>query len=419
MAITAKIPKAFKPLTKPARYKGAHGGRGSGKSHFFASYAVLRASSEDGLRIVCVREVQRSIADSVKQLLEDKIEEFGLSGFFASTEHEIAGANGSRIIFRGMQNHTAASIKSLEGFNVAWVEEAQTISQKSLDLLTPTIRAKGSEIWFSWNPENEDDPVDVLLRKNAPDEAIVLEVNWDDNPHFPDELKADMERDKARDPDKYAHIWAGEYRGLSEARVFRNFREGELNPADNVVWFYGADWGFAVDPTAGVRCCIIDKRTLYIDAEVYEVGTPTESLPVLFSGLTDANKWPMRGDSARPETIDYMRRHGFPKIRSAKKGKGSVEDGIMFLQGMDIVIHPNCTNTLREFRSYAYKTDSRTGEVLPAIEDKNNHIIDALRYAVEGLHRKGKLIPSVVSDQPKRSSDYGEDDEDDYNWKTA
>jgi len=174
--VEVEFPEAFRPLTQPARYKGAYGGRGSGKSHFFAGLAVLRMASEPGLRVVCVREVQRSIADSVKQLLEDKIAAFGLEGFFTITEAEISGANGSRCVFRGMQNHTAASIKSLEGFDVAWVEEAQTISQKSLELLTPTIRKQGSELWFSWNPESADDPVDVLLRQSPPDDSVILKV---------------------------------------------------------------------------------------------------------------------------------------------------------------------------------------------------------------------------------------------------
>lgn len=351
-------------------------------------------------------------------LIEDKIEAFGLSAFFKVTENEITGLNGSRIIFRGMQNHTAASIKSLEGFDAAWIEEAQTISRKSLDLLTPTIRKDGSEIWASWNPENESDPIDQELRAHPPDGAIVKLVNWNDNEWFPDELRADMERDKARDPDKYSHVWEGEYRGLSEARVFRNWRTGEIVPPENVVWFYGADWGFAQDETAALRCCIPDDQTLYVDAEVYELGVPTDALPKFLSGLPDATKWVMRGDNARPETIDYVRRHGFPKLRKAKKGKGSVEDGVTFLQGMDIVIHPRCVNLEREIRSYAYKTDPRTGEILPAIEDKNNHLIDALRYAVEGLHRKGKLLKEPLQAPPSRRRGYFSDNEGEANWRT-
>ncbi len=416
-----QFPKYFREYFKPARFKGLYGGRGSAKSHCFAGLAVIRAASQEGFRVVCVREVQRSIADSVKQLIEDKIEAYGLSAFFRITEAEIVGLNGSKIIFRGMQNHTAASIKSLEGFDVAWVEEAQTISQKSLELLTPTIRKQGSELWFSWNPESEDDPVDQLLRASKPEGALVNLVNWSDNPWFPEALVADMERDKARDPDKYAHIWEGQYRGLSEARVFRNWREADLDAdvPENVVWFYGADWGFANDETAALRCCILGENTLYVDAEVYELGVPTDALPKFLGELPDATKWPMRGDNARPETIDYLRRHGFPKIRKATKGKGSIEDGVSFLQGMDIVAHPRCANFVRELRSYAYKVDSRTGEILPVVEDKNNHLIDALRYAVEGIHRKGKLIRLHKPDEkPARRRYFGEE-EGGSNWKTA
>lgn len=416
------FPPYYEEFFLPRRYKGLFGGRGSGKSHCFAGHVTIRAATEEGFRAVCVREVQRSIADSVKQLIEDKIEAFGLSGFFKITEFDIIGRNGSKIIFRGMQNHTAASIKSLEGYDLAWIEEAQTISAKSLELLTPTIRKAGSEIWASWNPENESDPIDTFFRGQESPDILARHVNWQDNDWFPAELKADMDRDRRRDPDKYAHVWEGEYRGLSEARVFRNWREGVIDPPDNVVWFYGADWGFANDETAGIRCCILGD-VLYIDAEVYELGVPTEALPRLLNDLPEARKWPMRGDSARPETIDYVRRHGFPKLRAARKGRGSVEDGVSFLQGMDIVINPACPNTIREFRSYAYKTDSRTNEILPAIEDRNNHLIDALRYAVEGLHRRGKILPDAIRpeggrmDRPKDyQSAYSGDVEE---WKVA
>ena len=417
--VQIEFPDYFEDFFSPARFKGLYGGRGSGKSHCFAGMAVLQCAQTPNYRVVCVREVQRSIADSVKQLIEDKIAAFGLAEFFKVTDWEITGKNGSRIIFRGMQNHTAASIKSLEGFHVAWVEEAQTISQKSLDLLLPTIRAKGSELWFSWNPEKPTDPIDQLLKVDPPEGAIIKLVNYDQNPWFPDELRGDMERDKKRDPDKWAHVWGGEYWGRSEARVFKNWRKGELTPPENVVWFYGADWGFSVDPTAALRCCIIGERTLYIDAEAYEVGVPNERLPVLLSQLPDAARWPMRADNARPETIDYVRRHGLPKVRAARKGKGSVEDGIMFLQGLDIVVHPDCVNMVNEFESYSYKTDKQTGEILPAVEDANNHLIDALRYAVEGLHRKGKMLAQPEKPEDPKGRSYFGNDEGGVNWKTA
>lgn len=371
-----------------------------------------------GKNVVCIREIQNSIADSVKRLIEARMATHGVSGRFTSTEREIrCTESGAVCIFRGMQNHTADSIKSLEGFDVAWWEEAQTASQRSLDLLIPTIRAPGSELWFSWNPGADDDPIE-FLRRDPPDGAIVVEANWDDNPWFPEELRADMERDRRRDPDKFAHVWGGAYRSHSEARVFRNWRVGELSPPENAVWFYGLDWGFAADPTAGVRCCVVGE-TLYIDAEIYEVGCPTEALPALIAGLPDATKWPIRADSARPETIDYVRRHGFPKLRAAVKGKGSVEDGITFLQGFDIVVSPRCPNVAREFAAYAYRTDRQTNEVLPVIEDANNHAIDALRYATEGLHRKGKMV-TTQAEAPRPPRDgYGWSDTEDDGWKVA
>lgn len=403
------------PLLAPARYKGAWGGRGSSKSHGFASMAVIAVKS--GKRVVCLREIQRSIADSVKQLIEDKILAADLGEEFDITEHEIRHTStGGLIIFRGLQNHTAMSIKSLEGFEVAWVEEAQTISQKSLDILTPTIRAPGSELWFSWNPVNDTDPIDVFLRSNPPEGSIVIRVNYTDNPWFPDSLRQDMERDKARDPEKFQHVWCGAYQGKSEARVFRNWMVKELSPPDNAVWFYGADWGFATDPTAALRCCLMES-VLYIDHEAHGIGIPMERLPALLCEVPGFADWPSRGDSARPETIDYVRRHGIRKMRPAKKGKGSVEHGIEFLKGLDIVVHPRCAHVSYELANYAYKTDRMTGEVLPVLEDKHNHFIDALRYAVERIHRKGKLIEVEAKSLPRRR-DYGDNDEDTDSWKT-
>lgn len=408
-------------MNSNARYIGLRGGRGSAKSHSVGGWIPLRMAQDPNENPVCIREVQRTIADSSKVLIENKIEEYGLSGLFEPQEARILRQGGGDCIFRGMQNHTSDSIKSLEGRTLAWADEAHKLSKRSIELLTPTIRTPGSQLIFTWNPEAADDPVEVLFAENEGDpEFLCLTVNYDANPWFPDELRKDMERDKRRDPDKHSHIWMGEFRGLSEARVFSNWRIDELTPPEQVVWFYGADWGFAKDATAGIRCCVIGEHTLYIDAEIYEVGTPNEKLPSLLDGLPGARDWPMTADSARPETIDYVRRHGFPKMRAAKKGKGSVEDGVMFLQGMDIVIHPLCANTINEFRNYAYKTDRHTGEILPVIEDANNHLMDALRYAVEGLHRKGKMLPSAM-DAPRKRDRYErhEEDEEEVSWRVT
>lgn len=415
------VPGAFEPLIGPKRYKGAYGGRGSGKSHFFAGLAVARMATQAGFRIVCVREIQNTIKDSAKQLIEDKIAALGLSAFFKCTDQEIVGKNGSLCIFRGLQNHTAASIKSLEGFDVAWIEEAQTITQSSLDLLTPTIRADGSEIWASWNPVKPDDPIDWMFRGQGRENAVSVMVNWSDNPYFPAALRDDMERDKAREPDKYAHVWEGHYQALSEARIFRNWRIAEIEPPARVIWYAGVDFGFAQDPTFALRCCMADSRVLYIDHEVCEIGVPTEALPVLIAKVPGIVQSQCNADSARPETIDYLKRHGFPRMRGARKGKGSVEDGISFLQGFDLVVHPRCVNLIRELRSYAYRIDKRTNAILNEPEDENNHGIDALRYAVERLHRKGKLLPEGLreeDDRLPRPTDWGFTQETE-NWKTA
>src|SRR3990172_9007828 len=166
-----EVPRKFKPLLFPKRYKGAYGGRGGAKSHFFAEQALVRCYSES-TRAVCIREVQESIRDSVRQLLVDKIVKLGMGAFFTPLDTEIRGANGSLIIFKGMQSYNSETIKSLEGYDIAWVEEAQTLSERSLDLLRPTIRKSGSELWFSWNPRFKTDPVDKFFRKYPPDEAI-------------------------------------------------------------------------------------------------------------------------------------------------------------------------------------------------------------------------------------------------------
>ena len=402
-----ETPRAFAPLLGRARYKGAYGGRGSGKSHFFAERLVEECVADHTTRAVCVREVQRSLSQSVKQLLVDKIARLGVGAYFEVLESEIhvlddAGNRSGLILFQGMQNHTADTIKSLEGCRIAWVEEAQSLSQRSLELLTPTIRAPGSEIWFSWNPNKPTDPVDVFMRSedSAGDPNIIcVEVNYSDNPWFAQtELVADMERDRRRDPGKYAHVWKGDYSRNSEARVFRNWKVEAFDTPTDAVFRFGADWGFAVDPTVLVRCWL-DGRTLYVDQEAWAVGCEIDKTPELFDRVEGSRKWTITADSARHETVSYMRRQGF-KIVAAVKGPGSLEDGIEFLKSFDIVVHPRCKHVADELALYAYKTDPQTTEVLPVLEDKDNHTIDALRYALEALRRAGKK-PDREPEKPR------------------
>lgn len=393
MDLRIDTPEAFEPLLRPARYKGVHGGRGSGKSHERAESLIELCMLNPGTRWVCLREVQKSLEFSVKQLLEDKINKFGVGHYFEIQDKKIVTPGDGVILFQGMQNHTAESIKSLEGFDGAWFEEAQSMSQRSLELLRPTIRKDGSELWFTWNPSLETDPIDAFLRSDTPyPGSIVIEVNYPDNPWFPDVLKQEMEYDRARDPDKYAHVWLGKYVQNSEARVFKNWRIEEFDIHPEAIIRQGADWGFASDPSVLVQSYIIG-RTMYVPYEAYMVGCEINNLPELFMTVPDAEKWFITADSARPETISYMQKHGFPKIGPAVKGPKSLEEGVEWLKSFDIVVHPRCKHTIDELTLYSYKADPLTGKILPVLQDKDNHVIDALRYANEGARRAKKSEP--------------------------
>lgn len=231
--LDVQAPRKLAPLLDAARHKGAHGGRGSGKSHFFAQKAVLKCFGTAS-RGVCIREIQNSIKDSVKQLIEDKISALGLDWYFEVTRDEIRGKDGSLILFRGMQSFNAENIKSLEGMDWAWVEEAQTLSKRSLKMLIPTIRKPGSELWYSWNPRHDTDAVDEFLRgANKPPGSIVVECNWSDNPWFPEVLRTEMERDYAADPETAENVWGGGYEIVSEGAYYARWiaqaeREGRV-----------------------------------------------------------------------------------------------------------------------------------------------------------------------------------------------
>lgn len=381
-----QTPEVFEPLLAPARYKGAYGGRGSGKSHFFGEL-WLEENIAEKLDCVCVRETLKSLEFSVKKLLESKIDSFNAGAYFEIQDRRIMSKHGGVTIFEGMQNHTADSIKSLEGFDRAWFEEAQNASDKSLTLLRPTIRKPGSQMWFGWNPDLSTDPIDVLLRgEHLPPDAVVVKANYMDNPWLPKELRDEMEYDLKRDPDKYAHVWLGQYRRNSEARVFKNWAIEEFEVHEEALIRQGADWGFSIDPTVLVQCYIIGRK-LYVPQEAYQIGCEVVDTPFLFQSLPDSEKWPMTADSARPETISHLRKNGFPKIMPAIKGARSLEEGVEWLKSFDIVVHPRCTHLIDELTLYSYKTDPLTNQVIPVLDDKDNHVIDALRYACEGARR--------------------------------
>ena len=381
MNLSIDTPRWSLPLLKPCRYKGVKGGRGSGKSHERAESLIEQAILHPGLKVVCIREIQKSLKFSAKALIESKIQKFGLSRLFEITRDEIRTPGGGLIIFQGMQDHTADSIKSLEGFDIAWVEEGQSLSHHSFQLLRPTIRAPGSEIWVTWNPEQSTDAVDAFFNEaiaNGSDEVCLVHVNYYDNPHLPDELRREMEYDRKYNPQSFGHVWLGEYNTKNEAQIFRGkYEEKAFTPRDD--WdgpYFGLDFGFSQDPTAAVKCWIYDG-CLYIEQDYGKIGLELDdTAPMLRQHLPGIEKYVVRADSARPESISYLKRHGLPRITGVQKGKGSVEDGIEFIRSFKrVFIHPDAAATLREFKLYSYKTDRLSGDVLPVVLDENNHCI--------------------------------------------
>jgi phage terminase large subunit len=274
------IPKAFKGLFTPKRYKILWGGRGSGKSTSVA-LALLVLGAQKKTRILCAREIQNSIADSVHKLLKDLISSNPEFASYEVLQSLIRHPNGSEFIFKGLRLNVN-DIKSTEGVNICWVEEAQSVSAESWDILVPTIRDADSEIWISFNPHFEDDPTYQRFVKNADgDNSILIKANYDSNPFLTEVLKDEMERDKKRDYQSYLHIWEGEFKKTTDTAIFKNWKIENFEAHTDAEYLFGADWGFANDPTTLIKL-YIKVRTLYICAEAYGYQTEIVDIPELF-----------------------------------------------------------------------------------------------------------------------------------------
>jgi phage terminase large subunit len=382
------IPKLKPIYSSTHRFIDLYGGRGSGKSWTIADFLLIKGY-EKRKRILCGREIQNSIKDSVHKLLSDRIEKYNFHSFYTIKNDSIVGNNGTEFLFKGLLRNPY-DIKSMEGIDYAWLEEAHSISRKSLEILIPTIRKDDSQLIFTYNPTNSDDPVHVdYTLSNRPD-VLRIECNYNDNMYFPDVLRKEMEWDRSNDTDKYLHIWEGKCLKHSAAQIFNNKWVVYEFESPNIQYDQvnlGADWGFANDPTCLVRC-FIKENTLFIDYESGGVGIELDEIPAVFDQIEGSRKFWIKADSSRPETISYIKNKGF-NIKPAEKWPGSVEDGIAFLKSFDkIVIHPRCKHTIDEFKLYSYKTDPKTGEILPIIVDKHNHYIDAIRYSQDGMIKK-------------------------------
>ena len=393
-ALEIPTPRWALPLLEPAPYKGAYGGRSAGKSHFFAERVVEEMICDPDLPVVCIREVQQSLKHSAKRLIEAKIREMGVADHFEILATEIRRVGGEGIIlFQGMQDHTAESIKSLEGFRIAWVEEAHSISERSLSILLPTIREAGSEIWFSWNPSQPTDPVDRLMRGDRcdPDQTITVRCTYRDNPWVTDKTLQEVERHRRTDPDTFDHVWLGEYVEISDAIIFAgHWTIEEFEPGPD--WdgpYYGLDWGFANDPTAAVKVWIFNGR-LFIEHEAGRTKlTLDKTADYLADRIPGIAQHTVRADSAQPASIKHVQDRGLPGCTPVKKWQGSVEDGIAYMKSFDeIVVHPRCEQTASELRKYRYEQDRLTGDPKPKVFDAYNHFLDATRYALQPMIRR-------------------------------
>lgn len=383
-------------------YKMLYGGRGSAKSETWARLLIAYARSNRG-RVLCARQYMNSIKDSVHQTLVDAINEMGVAHEFKITEKSIVHRiSGTDFIFKGFQRDIGA-IKSMKGLTRCFVEEANTVSKEAWQVLEPTMRGSDdAEIWVAFNPESADDPIYRMSVSHLREDAIAVELNYVDNPFFPEVLNRLRLYCLTHDQDAYDWIWLGHVRKISAAQIFKNrvFIETFDEP-EGVQPLYGLDFGFSNDPTAGVRIFEVEGdgwKDLYVSHEAGGIGVENDQIIPLLrgelvkdQGLPDVDSWPLKADCSAPATISHLVRHGMPMVSGAAKWAGSVEDGIRHLKGYRrIVVHPRCVQTAQEFRLYSYKVDKHLLDaegnpcILPTIVDAWNHYVDAIRYALDG-----------------------------------
>lgn len=449
------IPDKLLFLTRERkRYKVVKGGRGSAKSESIAR-CLIDLASKKPLQILCCRGYDNAIKRSVHSLLSriiklNKLDNPLLVNHFKIFETKIVGSNGSEFIFSGLQN--VESLQSIDQIDICWVEEASVVDLNTLKKLTPSIRKEGSEIWISFNPESEEDPVYVKFcqyidsegeKKDMPNsyesKNVILEtINWEENPNFPDVLEIERQECLRTMPDEYEHIWGGELNVKSEALIFKGkfevkeFDYPDINYVEYQRYLQGADFGYTKDPSVLIRAFIQKEgieTNLYIVNEAYGHKIEINGLSSLYNEIPDVKDWTIKGDCSEPATISYLAQDydeeteekGFD-IVSCKKFPGSVQAGINFMRSFDkIYIHPRCIKTAREFRLYAYKVDKKTGKIAKRtgadgkskyiILDKNNHCMDGIRYSLDD-HIEDSVNQDIVYDEADNTNNL----ESKYDW---
>lgn len=376
-----EIPGEFQPLfSRDWREAAVYGGRFSLKSHSVARFLLIRARQAK-TRVACFREFQNSIAESSHQLLSDLIKLYELRDFQVTDKAIINTVTGSDFIFKGLWNNEQ-TIKSIEGIDIAWVEEAQTVSTSSLEVLTPTVRKPGSQIVYTYNRLLDDDPVHQRLVIEGRPNTLIINVNYDIAEKYgmlPDITRLEIEDDKAKRPSLYRTKWLGEP-GSNELRIYKDWATVDTVPEDAKLVRRGLDFGFSDDPAAIVDVYKWNGGYL-LDEVLYQKGAHNKTLAEVINALDPVL---VIGDSSEPKSVDEIKMYGV-SILGATKGPGSVRQGIGLLQNNIIRVTKRSINLLREYKGYLWMTD-RSGKQLNNPQDWDNHALDAARYAIQSLH---------------------------------
>lgn len=370
------------------------GGRGSGKSQSLAAIGILESYIDDGV-ILCCREIQKSISDSIYSMLVSYIEDKGLGKDFKILNTSITNLKtGAEFIFAGLKSNIT-SIKSINKLRVVLTDEAENISQNSWDILLPTPRYGDVRIYVVFNPRFEDDPTYQEFVAKTDDRKLVIDIQYTDNPWFPPSLERQRQRDAKGDAGRYAWIWKGSFLQITEASILAKKLVTRLFEVDDSFGdpLIGVDWGFSNDPNA-VTESYVKENTLYIRNAAKRIGLELDDTAEwLVKHVPKIKQFTSRADSARPETISKVKHdkeHPIPLIKACKKWKGCVEDGIAQLQSFDeIVIHPDAEDCKAELTAYSFKKD-KFDEITAIPLDVDNHFADSLRYGIEPHIGRGK-----------------------------
>lgn len=383
---TIEIPVEYKPLfDQDWREAAIYGGRYSLKSHTVARYLLIQAR-QTKTRVGCFREFQNSIAESSHQLLADLIKKYDLKEFEITNNAILNKLNGSDFIFKGLY-HNEQSIKSIEGIDIAWVEEAQTISRESLEVLTPTVRKPGSKIIYTYNRLLEDDPVHTRLVIEGRPKTLVINVNYDIALKYgmmPDAVRLEMEDDKERRPALYKLKWLGEPNSL-ERKIYKDWLTIDEIPHEARLERYGLDFGYSNDPSALVAIYKYNDGFI-LDEIVFQKGLSNKQLA---DTILNKEKALVIADSSEPKSIDEIRLYGV-NILGAKKGQDSVNQGIQWVQDQKISVTSRSANIIREYRNYLWEQD-RDGKIINTPEHQYSHSMDAIRYGLDSYRNKEEL----------------------------